>query len=530
MRQNLPVTQREHPFPSGVTLMSTTDADSRITYANASFTLLSGFDNDELVGQPHNLVRHPDVPAAAFADLWATVKGGDSWTALVKNRRKDGDHYWVRANVTPMVRDGRVAGYMSVRTEPTRAEVDATEALFAKMRRAAADGARLPFRLHKGLVVRTGWLAWLSWPKTASLTLRIWAACALAVGPAALALVATGLPWATAAVALAALFGGAAAAGAWLQMQVVQPTRAILAEARRVAAGEPGRSAQLNRIDELGMLMRAVNQSGLNVLALLDDVAEQTGSLAIASREIAAASLDLSARTEAQASSLQETAASMEELSATVQNNAASAQEASRLATAASDVAEGGGKVMGDVVGTMQKISGSSQRISEIIGTIDGIAFQTNILALNAAVEAARAGEQGRGFAVVAAEVRSLAQRSAQAAREIKGLISASVASVDGGSQLVDTAGHTMGEIVEQVRGVTRLAGEISHSTREQSAGIGQVNAAVTQLDQMTQQNAALVEESAAAAASLREQAARLQAAVAAFKPRGGLARKAFAA
>jgi aerotaxis receptor len=372
--------------------------------------------------------------------------------------------------------------------------------------------------LHKGLLVHTGVLAWLSWPKTLPLSARVWGACTLAVLPAALALLGSGLTGMALAAALLALLAGLLVAGGLLQQQVVTPLRAVLGQARKVAAGEPGSHAHLERADELGMLMRAVNQSGLNLLALIDDVAEQSAGLAVASREIAAGSLDLSARTEAQAASLQQTAASMEQLSATVKHNAESARSASERADVASHVAEGGGHVMADVVGTMVQITDSSRRIAEITGVIDGIAFQTNILALNAAVEAARAGEQGRGFAVVAGEVRSLAQRSAQAAREIKDLIGASVHSVEQGSQLVDSAGQTMRDIVEQVREVTQLAGEISHSTLEQSSGIGQVNQAVTHLDQVTQQNAALVEQSAAAAATLREQALRLQQAVGAFR------------
>ncbi len=237
-----------------------------------------------------------------------------------------------------------------------------------------------------------------------------------------------------------------------------------------------------------------------------------------ASREIATGNADLSNRTEQQASSLEETAASMEQMNAQLKQSADSARQASQLAAGASAVAEKGGKVVGEVVTTMESISASSRKIAEIIGVIDGIAFQTNILALNAAVEAARAGEQGRGFAVVAAEVRSLAQRSAQAAREIKALIGESVDKVEAGGRLVNDAGSTMQEIVTQVKHVTDLINEITASTLEESGGIGQVNQAVAHLDQMTQQNAALVEQSAAAAESLREQADRLQQAVSAFK------------
>jgi len=250
----------------------------------------------------------------------------------------------------------------------------------------------------------------------------------------------------------------------------------------------------------------------------MSQVLQAAESINTASREIAQGNLDLSSRTEQQASRLQETAASMDEMTATVKQNSETAKQANQLAASASEVAAKGGEVVGHVVSTMGEITASSRKISEIIAVIDGIAFQTNILALNAAVEAARAGEQGRGFAVVAGEVRSLAQRSAQAAREIKTLISDSVERVETGSRLVNDAGQTMADIVTQVRRVTDLIGEIASATMQQNAGIGQVNQAVTQLDQMTQQNAALVEQSAAAAASLKEQADNLAAALAAFK------------
>jgi methyl-accepting chemotaxis protein len=254
------------------------------------------------------------------------------------------------------------------------------------------------------------------------------------------------------------------------------------------------------------------------VSGVVEQVASTTGSLSVASHEIAHGNQDLSSRTEQQASNLQQTAASMEQLTATVKQNADAAKAANQLAASASAVAERGGAVVGQVVHTMDGITQASRKIAEIITVIDGIAFQTNILALNAAVEAARAGEQGRGFAVVAGEVRNLAQRSAQAAREIKALISDSVEKVESGSQQVAEAGRTMDDIVVQVKRVTDLIGEITSATLEQSSGISQVNQAVTQLDQMTQQNAALVEQSAAAAESLKAQAGKLAEAVAIFK------------
>jgi methyl-accepting chemotaxis protein len=267
-----------------------------------------------------------------------------------------------------------------------------------------------------------------------------------------------------------------------------------------------------------GSAMAAIDRMREQLAATLQRVQQGASSINSASREIAQGNADLSSRTEQQASNLQQTAASMEQMTSTVRQNADSAKQASQLAAGASEVAAKGGAVVGQVVSTMEEITASSKKISEIITVIDGIAFQTNILALNAAVEAARAGEQGRGFAVVAGEVRSLAQRSAQAAREIKSLIGESVERVQTGSKLVNDAGTTMGEIVTQVKRVTDLIGEITSSTLEQSNGIGQVNQAVTQLDQMTQQNAALVEQSAAAAQSLKEQADKLAQAVAVFK------------
>jgi methyl-accepting chemotaxis protein len=270
--------------------------------------------------------------------------------------------------------------------------------------------------------------------------------------------------------------------------------------------------------DEIGRLMANVETVRLRLADSLRAVAHAAESVRQASNEIAADNADLSQRTELQSANLQQTAASMEDLNTTVRNSAETAQQANQLAGAASAVAARGGEVVGQVVSTMAGISASSRRIADIIGVIDGIAFQTNILALNAAVEAARAGEQGRGFAVVASEVRSLAQRSAAAAKEIKGLIGESVDKVEAGSRLVGAAGETMSDIVAQVQRVTTLLGEIGSSSIEQTSGIGQISQAVSQLDQATQQNAALVEQSAAAAESLKQQAAHLVQAIGTFR------------
>ncbi len=308
-------------------------------------------------------------------------------------------------------------------------------------------------------------------------------------------------------------------AGAWwLIRSIQQPLADANGLAARIAEGDLSQRVASTRKDEFGDLLRSLMHMSQSLGSMVLQVRNSTDSIATVSAEIASGNSDLSARTEQTASNLQQTAASMEQLTSTVRQSADSSNEASKLAARASSVAEKGGDVVRQVVSTMEDINHSSKKIADIIGVIDGIAFQTNILALNAAVEAARAGEQGRGFAVVASEVRGLAQRSAQAAKEIKGLIGDSVGKVESGARLVSEAGSTMSDIVQSVKRVTDIIGEITAAAAEQSNGIGEVNQAVSNLDQMTQQNSALVEESAAAAQSLREQAEQLAQAVAVFK------------
>jgi methyl-accepting chemotaxis protein len=294
--------------------------------------------------------------------------------------------------------------------------------------------------------------------------------------------------------------------------------------AESIAGGDLTRPIRLDGKDEATHLLASLERMQHSLREVVGQVHQSSQSIQRSSAEVASGNGDLSQRTEQAAGSLQQTASSMEQLTATVRHSAEAAGQAKALAASAASVAQRGGSVVGQVVSTMNEINTSSRRINDIIGTIDGIAFQTNILALNAAVEAARAGEQGRGFAVVAAEVRSLAQRSAQAAREIKGLIGASVERVEAGSQLVANAGSTMDDIVASVQRVAHIIGEISTAAVEQSSGIGQVNRSVSELDHMTQQNAALVEQSAAAAESLKEQASTLTALVATFRIGNGAA------
>ncbi|CAK0779050.1 methyl-accepting chemotaxis protein [Gammaproteobacteria bacterium] len=882
MRMNMPVTTTEREFRENIQLVSKTDLNGVITYANAEFMAISGFSEKELLGSPHNLVRHPDMPAAAFADLWATVKRGEPWTGLVKNRTKSGDFYWVEANVTPIHENGQTVGYMSVRKKPSRAQIEEVEHTYREMNAGRAKGpgfltraktalhhlslqgrvvvALLLFLLAAGItfsrwlnderdvfmqahretaqhavetaygvvdyfyherlagrmtddvakaaaltalrglrygaqgyfwvndlqprmvmhpyqtelegkditditdplgkhlfvefvhVVRTvkaGFVAY-QWPKPGitqpvpklsyvkgfepwewvigsgiyvdDVDAAVWDEIlshgmeALGVVGLLLAMVWFGLRSVRRPLAEAIRHFNAIAEGRFDQRIEVQRRdelgRLMLAlkamqiklsvdmtEAKRRAeaalrvqtaldhvstnvmiADPDGKLIYLNRAvvemmahaeadirkdlpnfsardllgrnfdefhrnpahqrrllgelratyrahvaiggrsfdlvanpvsdaqgerlgsvvewsdctdikrvqDEIEAMVRAaqsgdltqrINLSGkegflrglgeaLNQLlvtvegavsdtvhalegmaqgdftthinntyggafarirentnvtthqlsSLVGDIRSAAEAIGSASREIAVGNTDLSKRTEQQAASLEETGATMEELTSTVKQNAANAGQANQFAQGARDVAERGGELVGQVVKTMGSITESSAKIADIISVIDGIAFQTNILALNAAVEAARAGEQGRGFSVVAAEVRSLAGRSATAAKEIKSLIDASTTQVNNGSRLVGQAGQTMGDIVQAVKRVTDLMAEISAASEEQSRGIEQVNQAVSQMDETTQQNAALVEEAAAAAESLQEQAEQLLTAVSQFK------------
>ncbi len=335
-------------------------------------------------------------------------------------------------------------------------------------------------------------------------------------GAASQAAYASAFAWMAALGALAVL-GGAAIAW-FISRSITGPIHAAVAVAETVAAGDLSSDIRVDSGDETGRLLTALKAMNDSLLNVVGQVRSGTDTIATASNEIAAGNLDLSARTEQQAGSLEETASSMEELTSTVKQNADNARQANQLAQSASEVATRGGAIVERVVETMGTINESSRKIVDIIGVIDGIAFQTNILALNAAVEAARAGEQGRGFAVVASEVRNLAQRSASAAKEIKELIAASVANVDTGSKLVNDAGQTMGDIVDSIRRVTDIMGEITSASQEQTVGIEQINMAITQMDAVTQQNAALVEQAAAASQSMQEQASQLASVVGFFK------------
>ncbi|MDQ9171592.1 methyl-accepting chemotaxis protein [Oxalobacteraceae bacterium R-40] len=519
MRNNLPVTDREYILEEGRPIVSKTDLKGKITYVNPYFTEVSGFEESELMGAPHNIVRHPDMPAEAFEDLWTSLKQGELWSAPVKNRRKNGDLYWVIANVTPITEFGQVVGYMSVRTKPTAQQIEAATAAYAEMRK----GEQSRLFVRKGNIEKKGWRSSLRramrMPVKVKLAAFTLAQSFLMVGVLAWAFAAAdsdAFPKWAAFSCLAGLLLNLS--GFWfVHTRILKPVNEASAMAESLAGGDLSRTSGVSNPPAADRLLRALGQLNVNLVAAIGDIREIVSAMNSATSGIAAGNTDLSSRTEAQAASLEETASSMEEFASTVTNNAGNAQDATRLANNAAEIAAQGGVAVGAVGRTMNEISSSAKHVADIISVIDGIAFQTNILALNAAVEAARAGESGRGFAVVASEVRSLAQRSATSAKEIKALIDESMQKVETGNQLVTTAEGTMGKVVEAVAQVSGIVSQIALASKEQAIGVQQVNQAVSEMDRITQRNAALVEEAAAAASGLHQEAQQLSHAVSVF-------------
>ncbi len=740
MRRNLPVTGTEVMLVDGSTIVSQTNAKGVIEEINQDFLDISGFTTAELVGKAHNIIRHPDMPEAAFEDLWKDLKAERPWVGMVKNRCKNGDHYWVESHFAPRYENGRLIGYISVRQKAEREAVAAAEKAYAairgggsglaishgrvtSVRRTSSACRRLVLVFRRNSSQAALVLAMLA--VTAGTTWSLAKGSAWPLLPGLLLLAAMG--WGLAGEArrrsrrLASLASSVraisegiynagidilgdgpignlacsvktmqvrqgyeiqqirqqaaanlrirtaldhASTGVYLtdrELAIVYANQALLDmlarhadEVRAAVPGyDPGRSfiglpvtaleaggeldrallqalerdgsasrdvamgrtlfaqhisaihdeggavighvvewrdrtdeAQVERevadvvdaaargdlgrrigtqgregfllelaqringllevnagsLGQISTLLSGLSQGDLGVRmegdfqgvfarmrddanatvarlrSIVERIQDSADSINTSAGEISAGNDDLSRRTEQQAADLEETAASMEELTSTVRQNAEHARQANALAQGAHEVASQGGEIVGRVVATMDGIEASSKRIADILGVIDGIAFQTNILALNAAVEAARAGKQGRGFAVVAGEVRSLAQRSATAAKEIKGLIDDSVGKVADGSALVRQAGRTMDDLVDSVQRVTDIMASISAASQQQSAGIEQVNQTMTQMDATTQQNAALVEEATAAARAMEEQADRLAGAVAVFR------------
>ncbi|HEC13763.1 MAG TPA: PAS domain S-box protein [Acidiferrobacteraceae bacterium] len=661
MKINKPVTNNEVVLQDGDVVLSKTDLKGRITYVNKTFIRISGFAEEELIGKAHNVVRHSDMPPEAFADLWNTLKQGKAWQALVKNRCKNGDYYWVKANANPIWERGKIIGYTSHRTKPAPAEIRGANELYTQMR----AGKARHLMIKEGRIVRKGVLSVWHRLKPNSIRAQLLTSMLLlaSVGAGAgmmgldgmkrsnealntvyqdrvvpleqLKIIADmyainivntsrqvrngNIDWAqgvknladaqktihqkwsdylgtyrveeeqrlvseikpllsnaddavkdlrnimqtqnyeqlstftidrlypaidpvseklsklvnlqleiakqkygaaaqhyerTQTIVLVSLMLGIAVAGIIVFLIVHSLSRRlgeVVKITQGVSAGIFNQDIKVTSCDEVGMVQRALMNMTGNLGEVVRDVRASAGSVGSGSKEISRGSTDLAQRTEEQASSLEETASSMEEMTSALQHNSKNIRRANVQVGATNEEARQGGTVISETMGAMSMINESSGKISSIINVINEIAFQTNLLALNAAVEAARAGEQGRGFAVVAGEVRNLAQRSAEAAKEIKKLIETSVEKVKIGSELVDTSGETLSEILGGVRKVADIVSEISDASDEQMKGINQVNQAITEIDQITQNNAALVEETSVTAKMLEKEASSLE-------------------
>ncbi len=520
MRTNLPITQREYAFPAGQALVSTTDLQGRILYCNPAFIEVSGYIREELLGQPHNMIRHPDMPEEAFRDMWQTIESGQPWSGLVKNRRKNGDHYWVMANVTPLLDGDRPVGYMSVRTLPDRQQVSEAETLYARMREAASRGGGGP-RLQAGRLAPQGVLARGLDRLQGDGHWRTQALCLLGVaggwGGAQLMSLWPGQLAATAAAALLAA-GVSVGVAALIRRQNQEPLKALLRFANRLAAGDLTGQLPTGQPGLSGRLARALNQLSVNLMAIVGDTRAGVERLRHTSHDLASGNRNLAERTESQASSLEQTSASMAKITETVRHSADTARDVADVARQAADVTARSTEAVKEVTVTVEAIADASRRIREITQVIDGIALQTNLLALNAAVEAARAGEQGRGFGVVAGEVRQLAQRTSVAAREIKDLIEDAGLKVEAGSEQTRRACGTMEEAQAAVQRMSELVAGISAGASEQLNGISQINEAVSHMDQLTQKNAALVDELSSASETVTGQAQAVTEAVAVFR------------
>ncbi len=515
MQVNLPVTQKEHAYPESALIVSTTDPQGRITHCNNTFVEVSGYNYEELMGQPHSLVRHPDMPPEAFKDLWATIGRGRPWTGIVKNRRKNGDHYWVRAHVTAILEDGKPVAYMSVREHPTRVEIQAAEALYAKVAAERASGHH-SVKLHAGRVRRVGLRDLPGRAHRLSLTSR------LGLGMATTLALSFGsfqvLPQGGAPLAASMAVGGAAAILTWFHFSLQRKLDAAADYAEQLAGCNLTLKLQVEHPHPLSQLTRALAQIHVNLRAAISDARAEVAGTGAATAEIARGSQDLSKRTDEQTGALQKTVASMQHIATTVARTASTAGDVARQSDATAQAATEGGLAMGRVGSAIHAVEHSSRQVAEIVQLIQGIAFQTNILALNAAVEAARAGDQGRGFAVVASEVRGLASRSANAAKQVRELIHASVEQVADSTRQMGGANTAIGQTVAEVQRVGAMIRGITQAASDQAQDIAEINRAVTTLDQMTQANAALVQETAAAVEALHQRTETLQRTVQVFR------------
>ena len=516
MRSTSPATGRETVLEDGKPIVTTTDLQGRLTYANSTFVQASGYADDELGGRPQTSLYHADMPPDVDADMWRTVLSGQPWRGLVKYRCQDGGHFWCIANVTPVIEKGKTTGFMSVCTKPKREQIQDAEQLYRTVKGSNPDG----IRIVRGAAAARGWRRWTQALRDITLAQRL-SLCFGSMAVLGLAIASHAVwPYADSALHWQALLMVALALYSWrnLHLAVVAPIKASIEAARILAGGDLTTRMAVDRHDELGQLQAFVRQLNLNLASILVDIRSNFTLTRSTTTQVRAANADLSARTEAQAANLEQTSAHMGQITGTVSQTADNVNTASGVASEATALAERTGVAVTQVVAAMNDIRASSSQIVDIISLIDGIAFQTNILSLNAAVEAARAGESGRGFAVVAGEVRNLAQRSAAAAKEIKTLIDASAGKIAIGAGMASAAGQDMDAVIAAIGRVAAIMGDISGSTREQSSGVNQVKDAIMQLDEVTRQNALMVEEASAATGVLDVQAQAVAKALEVFK------------
>ncbi|KDP83724.1 hypothetical protein CF70_023405 [Cupriavidus sp. SK-3] len=514
MRGNFPVKNEEYVLPDGEVIITRTDNFSRITYANEAFVRSSGFSRAEIIGEPQNIVRHPDMPAKAFEDMWATLQDDRPWTGVVKNRRRDGGFYWVVANVTPVFKSGQKVGYMSVRTKPSREQVATATELYRRIR----EGEDKYFRLHHGEVRRVGLAGLSSRILGLPVGIRLWAVMLVLVGILLAQAIGVSLLKAEAGIFVEGIWmltasGVVIGLGAafYLSRQVLEPLKRLNETAFAVSSGQVQARFPERGDVQAKMLGRVLNQMNAKLVGVLLDARVAVDTIRVAAANQERGNADLSRRNEETASSIEETTGSLSQITETARQNALGAEHVNEAAQAASSAAMSAASDVRKLANLMGDLDRQSRKIAEITSMIDGIAFQTNILALNAAVEAARAGESGRSFSVVATEVRGLSTKTASAAKEIKLLIDDSNQAISKAGAVAVCAGGAMAGVEEKVRALMESVSVIASASREQSQEIGHIDLAVGQVAQLTQRNAGLVEQAAESASRLGQQAQHLE-------------------